>query len=98
MWLSFARPEWLVLAVPAGGLLWYSARVSYADLRGARRWVAWAARIVIVLALILALAGAQLVRSSNTMVVVFAVDASYSVPAPERELSLIHISEPTRPY
>lgn len=93
MWLSFSRPEFLLLALPAGGLLWYSARVSYADLSGARRWVAWAVRVVIVFALILALAGAQLVRSSNNMVVVFAVDASYSVPAQERERALQFVRE-----
>ncbi|GAG00713.1 unnamed protein product, partial [marine sediment metagenome] len=77
MGVSFLRPEFLLLLPVAAGLLWHSARVSYADLRGARRWFVWTTRSIIVLALILALAGAQLVKRSDNMVVVFAVDASY---------------------
>jgi uncharacterized membrane protein len=93
MWLSFSRPEFLLLLPVAAALLWYSARVSYADLSGARRWVAWVARALIVLALILALAGAQLVKRSNSMVVAFALDASYSVPAEERAKALEFIKQ-----
>ena len=93
MWLSFVRPQFLLLVPLAAALLWYSARVSYADLSGTRKWVAWSLRAVIILALILALAGAQLVRRSNNTVVVFALDASYSVPEAEREKALGFIKE-----
>ncbi len=84
MWLSFSRPQFLLLLPVAAALLWYSARVSYADLSGRRRYIAWTVRAAIVLAMILALAGAQLVKRSDNMVVVFVVDASYSVPQPQQ--------------
>ncbi|MEA3401769.1 MAG: VWA domain-containing protein [Armatimonadota bacterium] len=75
-----------MLALPVLlGALWHAARRSYADLLGWRLAVAWAVRVVIVLALVLALAGAQLVRPAEKLTVVFAVDASHSVPNAERD-------------
>jgi uncharacterized membrane protein len=93
MGLSFSRPEFLLLLPVAAALLWYSARVSYADLSGSRRWFAWTVRALITLALILALSGAQLVKRSKEMVAVFAVDASYSVPQEERGRALKFVQE-----
>lgn len=88
MSIAFTRPEYL-LAFPVllGGLAW-AARGSYADLLGARRAVAWVLRVVIMAALVLALAGAQLVRPAEELTVVLALDASYSVPPAERERAL----------
>ncbi len=88
MWISFSRPLYLLLLPLAAALLWYSARVSYADLSGARRWIAWTLRSLLVLALIFALAGAQLVKRSREMVVVFALDSSYSISPEERARAL----------
>jgi uncharacterized membrane protein len=93
MWLSFSRPLYLLLAPAAGVLFWHSARASYADLTGARRWVALALRGLLLLALIFALAGAQLVRQSKDLVVVFAVDGSLSVPAEERTKALDFVED-----
>jgi uncharacterized membrane protein len=88
MWLSFSRPLYLLLLPAAGALLWWAGRASYADLTGGRRWVAWVLRSVIVLALLFALAGAQLVRQSKELLVVFALDGSVSVPPEERARAL----------
>ncbi len=88
MWLSFTRPELLLLLPVAGLLLWLSARVSFADLRGVRRRVAWGTRLALVLALVLAVAGAQLVRRSRGTVVVMALDLSHSVPPAETTRAL----------
>lgn len=96
MSVAFTRPEWLLALPPVVGALWYAARGSYADLRGARLWVAWVVRLVIVLALVLALAGAQLVKPAKRLTVVFAVDGSYSVPAQERARALEFIREGLR--
>ncbi|MCJ7821957.1 MAG: VWA domain-containing protein, partial [Armatimonadetes bacterium] len=93
MWISFSRPLYLLLLPLAAALLWYSARVSYADLSGARRWVAYTLRSLLVLALIFALAGAQLVKRSKEMVVVFALDSSYSISPDERTRALDLIRE-----
>jgi len=84
MWVSFSRPLFLLLIPAAGALLWWSGRATYADLTGGRKWAAWVLRSTIVLALLLALAGAQLVRQSKELLVVFAVDSSVSVPPEER--------------
>ena len=84
MGIAFTRPEFLLLLPVAGLLLWLSARVSYADLSRTRLWLAWGVRSVLVLALVLALAGVQIIRISREMVVVFALDGSFSVPAAER--------------
>ena len=88
MWLSFSRPLYLLLLPAAGALLWWAGRASYADLTGGRRWVAWVLRSVILLALLSALAGAQLVRQSKELLVVFALDSSVSVPPEERARAL----------
>jgi len=93
MWLSFSRPQFLLLLPVAATLLWYSARVSYADLSGTRRYIAWTVRAAIVLAMIFALAGAQLVKRSDNMVVVFVVDASYSVPQPQQAKAFEFVRE-----
>ena len=93
MWVSFGKPIYLLLIPAAAALLWHSGRASYADLSGLRRWVAWGMRAAIVLALILALAKAQLVRQSRDMVVVFAVDGSFSVPAEERARALEFVQQ-----
>jgi uncharacterized membrane protein len=84
MWVSFSRPLYLLLIPAAGVLLWWSGRATYADLTGGRKWAAWVLRSTIVLALLLALAGAQLVKQSKELLVVFAVDGSVSVPPEER--------------
>ena len=93
MWLSFARPEYLLLLPLVLWLLWRAAGVSYADLRGRRRTAAWAVRIAILVCLLLAVAGAQFVRRSKHSMVVFALDASASVPESERKRALDFIKE-----
>lgn len=93
MWLSFTRPEYLLLLPLALWLLWRAAAVSYADLRGRRRTLAWAVRIAILVCLLFAVAGAQLVKRSKHAMVVYALDASASVPERERERALEFIRE-----
>lgn len=93
MWIAFARPVFLLLLPVAGLLLWHSARDSFADLTGTRLRVAWAARVLLMLSLIMALAGMQVVRRSDELVVVFAVDESFSVPREERTRALEFIRE-----
>ena len=88
MSIAFTRPEWLLSLPVIGAALWYAARGSYADLMGARRVVAWVLRVALLVAVVLALAGAQLVRPAERLTVVFALDASYSVPLAERERAL----------
>ncbi len=93
MGISFTRPEWLMaLPVIAAALVW-SARGSFAGLIGVRQWLAWGARIVLMLALVMALAGAQLVQPARELAVIFALDASQSVPVAERERAMEFVRE-----
>ncbi len=93
MGISFTRPEWLMaLPVIAAALVW-SARGSFAGLVGVRQWLAWGARIVLMLALVMALAGAQLVQPARELAVIFALDASQSVPVAERERAMEFVRE-----
>ena len=96
MWLAFSRPVWLLLLPAAAALLWHSGRASYADLGGARRWVAWGVRSIIVVALIFAISGVQLVRRSRDVTVVFALDSSYSVSPDEHARALDFVREAVR--
>jgi len=96
MSIAFARPEWLLALPVILGALWYAARGSYADLLGARLVAAWAIRAIVVLALVLALAGAQIVRPAEELTVVFALDGSYSVPQAERGRALSFLREALR--
>ncbi len=79
--LSFERPEWLwlLLIVPvaiAGPLI---AR-SLSALPAGRRWFALSVRAGLLAALILAIAGAQSVRESQDLAVIFLLDRSRSIP------------------
>ncbi len=93
MSIAFSRPEYLLLLPVAAALLWVSARGSYAGLRRARLWIAWILRGLLTLALILALAGLQLVEPSDEMVVVFALDGSHSIAPAQKQRSLAFIQE-----
>lgn len=79
--LSFERPEWLwlLLLVPVAiGLpLWFR---SLAALEGGRRWFALAMRTGLLIALILAIAGAERVRENRDLAVIFLLDQSRSIP------------------
>ncbi len=88
MWVSFSRPLYLLLVPAAAALLWWSGRASFADLTGARKWVAWSLRGVIVASLIFALAGVQLIKTSKELVVTFVADQSVSIPPQERSRAL----------
>lgn len=83
--LSFTHPELLLLLPVCAAALWYSARVSYADLTATRRRLAWTVRGLLVCALILALAGARLMKPARNQLVVFALDHSASIPPEEQQ-------------
>lgn len=93
MILSFTRPELLLLLPLAGAALWLSARVSYADLPGYRRALAWALRALLIAALVFALAGARWMRPTPGVEVVFVSDQSASVAPAERERALQVVRE-----
>ncbi|HEY6169328.1 MAG TPA: VWA domain-containing protein, partial [Verrucomicrobiae bacterium] len=82
---TFTNPLWLLALPPALAWMFWLAWKSDASLTRARRWVAFAIRIVVVLAVVLALAGIRWMRPQEGMNVVFLLDRSDSVPSPQQE-------------
>jgi len=85
MSISFVYPQylWLLLALPLFlGLAWISPLRS----NPYRFWLSSAARLSILAAIVLALAGIQLRLNSNLITTVFVLDASDSLTAEQRAL------------
>lgn len=83
MGASFVYPEalWFVCILP---LFWFLALFSPVRIGAWRRWLSLVLRTIIVLALIGALAGAQLVQPSDAATTIFLLDGSDSVAASQR--------------
>ncbi|MCG3196403.1 MAG: hypothetical protein GHCLOJNM_00876 [bacterium] len=82
--LQFLDPRAFLLLLPLLPFLvwrWTLLR----DLGPARRWIALALRVLTGLLLVLAMAQTQVVRSTETLSVLFAIDLSESVPSEQRE-------------
>lgn len=89
--VQFTHPWSLVLLgllLPAGWL----ARHSLAGLSGRRARWAFALRATVLVSLVLALAGLQLVRRSGAMGIVYAIDRSESIPDAARRRALEFIA------
>jgi uncharacterized membrane protein len=90
--IEFARPIYLLL-LPAAGFIWWVGRRSLADLSRLRRRLAIGLRVLLLLLIIGALAGARLVRSSRTLCTVFLLDVSDSIPQELRQAGLRYAEE-----
>src|SRR4051794_31766311 len=77
--LSFARPEALLLLLLLLPLAVYLSRTSMALLRRATRRFSLALRMLIIILLVLALSGVEIVRAADKLSVVFLLDRSDSV-------------------
>jgi uncharacterized membrane protein len=81
-WPRFANPEALALLLAVPWTLWMAARVR--SMSGPRKWAAVTLRVIILLCLIFAVAGAEWVRTTDDLAVFFLLDHSDSVPESER--------------
>ena len=90
--LSFIYPEmlWLLMVV---GLIWAVALLPPRRLTPARFWTSVALRSVIAIALVLAVAGAQLVLPVERLTTVFLLDGSDSMPPSTRAQAETFIQE-----
>ena len=77
--LAFARPEALVLLLLLLPLAVYLSRTSMAILRRGVRRFSLALRLVIIILLVLALSGVEVVRAADRLSVVFLLDRSDSI-------------------
>src|SRR5437667_10266436 len=90
---QFTNPAWLLLLLV--GVLWTVWLALKSDVQSSawRRWAALAVRLVMVLALILAIAGLQWKRPQEGMNVFFLLDRSDSIPPEQQEAARLYLSK-----
>ena len=90
--VEFESPAWLLLLaiIP---LIWLLSFRSLAGLGRFRRVTALLLRTVVLTAVIMALAEAQMVRTSDRTAVVYVLDQSLSIPAARREVMRRYVNE-----
>jgi uncharacterized membrane protein len=83
--MQFTHPFWLLVALPA--LVWIGWLALKTDVQIAawRRWTALTLRVIICLALVLALAGVQWLLPVEGMNVFFVLDRSDSIPSAQQD-------------
>src|ERR1044071_1233560 len=90
---QFTHPLWLLLLLAAvPWTVWLTVK-SDVQIGAWRRWMALAVRLVIVLALVLAIAGVQWKRPQEGMNVFFLLDRSDSIPPEQQEAARIYVSK-----
>ena len=92
MSFQFTDPQWLWLAVPALGWVIWLFRTSDVQISSWRRWAALVLRIMVLLALILAIAGLQWKRPLEGVNVFFLLDRSQSIPSPQQEAAVKYVT------
>lgn len=90
--IRFESPGYLVLLAVIPLLIALSFR-SLAGLGRVRRWLAIAARCLVVTLIVFALAGAQRVKTSDELAVIFLVDRSNSIPRDQQQQALEFIRQ-----
>ncbi|MBE0540775.1 MAG: VWA domain-containing protein [Verrucomicrobia bacterium] len=89
---QFVYPHWLWLLPPVGAWIVWLTRTSFVQLSPARRWFVCGLRLLIALAMILALAGFQWRRPIEGLNVFFLLDQSDSVPESQQEQARLWIN------
>jgi uncharacterized membrane protein len=95
--LTFLAPWWLLLLAGIPVLWWWSLR-SLSGLGKTRRWIALLLRTFVLIAVILALAEAQLKRTSDKLTVIYLIDQSISIPEEQRRLMIRYVNEEIRKH
>ncbi len=95
--LAFAAPAYLAILalVP---LLWWASYRQLASLGPWRRWIALALRGSVVALVVLTLAEAQIVRTSDRLTVVYLLDQSLSIPADRRQTMIDYVNADIRSH
>jgi uncharacterized membrane protein len=91
--IQFSNPGflwWLLLVVP--GVVWL-CRHSDSSLSPWRRWISCFVRLLVVVALTLAMAGLQWLNPQEGLNVVFLLDRSESVPAAQQDAARRYVNE-----
>src|SRR5688572_19066121 len=90
---QFTHPIWLLLLIP--GLTWIVWLAIKTDVQISpwRRWVSATLRVIILILLISAVAGAQWLRPIEGMNVFYLLDRSDSVPSSQQELARDYVNQ-----
>ncbi|MCE5267577.1 MAG: VWA domain-containing protein, partial [Planctomycetaceae bacterium] len=95
--LTFAAPAYLALLAIVPVLWWVSFR-RLAALGPWRRWVVLGFRGLLATLIVLTLAEAQVVRTNDRLTVVYLLDQSLSIPAPQRRVMMDFINADIRAH
>jgi Mg-chelatase subunit ChlD len=90
---TVTHPLWLLVLPPALGWLFWLAWKSDVAISRWRRWTAFALRVAVVLALVLALAGVQWLKPQEGMNVIYLLDRSDSVPPGQQEFARAYVNQ-----
>jgi uncharacterized membrane protein len=85
MSFQFTHPIWLLAALPALGWVFWLAWKTDVQLGAGRRWLALGLRMLVTLAMVLALAGAQWRWPVEGLNVFFVLDRSDSIPSAQQD-------------
>jgi Mg-chelatase subunit ChlD len=98
-WLSVAFDEpWYLLLLGLLPVVWWISRRSLAGMSRTRRWVALAARSLVVVLIVLALADVQLVRITERIATYFLLDQSLSLTHSQRTSALDYANAAVRAH
>ncbi|MGO8671136.1 MAG: VWA domain-containing protein [Capsulimonadaceae bacterium] len=89
--IAFDRPLALLLAPVLLWLFWVVARKSYAGLHPQTSLLALGARVIAVLALVLAIAGMHMVKRTDKLATLFLIDVSKSIRPDQRAAGLDYV-------
>src|SRR5438132_203754 len=90
---QFTHPQYLLLLPVAWGWVLWLAWKTDVQIGAWRRWLALVLRLVVVLAVVLAIAGLQWLRPMEGMNVFFLLDRSDSIPSPQQEAARKFVNE-----
>lgn len=93
--IQFDVPAWLLLLPILGVLTWWIGRRSLAGLGPTTRWLALAARLLVIAAIAGALAEPRLRKESEDVAVTVVLDVSRSIPASEQRRIETYIDDVT---
>jgi uncharacterized membrane protein len=93
---QFTHPYYLLALIPALGWVFWFAWKTDVQLGPWRRWVALLIRVLVVMALVLAIAGLQWRTPIEGMNVFFLLDRSDSIPPPQQEAAREYVNRVCR--
>lgn len=93
MSIQFTHPYYLLLLAPAVTWVIWLAWRSDVQLATWRRWLAAGIRVLVLLALVLAIAGLQWLLKVEGMNIFFLLDRSDSIPSPQQEFARDYVNK-----